>query len=181
MVIDRAAGDTLALRLDWRGRATSEIARPITVGSVSELSRSSEMEAAIIERVHAGESDETIAAAEPPGHCSALRATVLPGTVQVIRLRQASCANAASRIRAASPAALPFPHLRPGSASPRTGSMTAFTTARLPSNRMPGQVSMCSRTARRPCARSRSSKPSSWSASPLFLDWLVEEGSIMCD
>jgi hypothetical protein len=66
VVIDRAARDTIALRLAWRGRATSEIALPITVGSVAELSRSSEMEAAIIERVHAGESDETIAAAERP-------------------------------------------------------------------------------------------------------------------
>ena len=98
MVIDRAAWDTIALRLAWRGRATSEIALPITVGSVAEPSRSSEMEAAIIERVHAGKSDETIAAAERPGHRSPLRATVLPGTVQAIRLRQASCANVASRI-----------------------------------------------------------------------------------
>jgi DNA invertase Pin-like site-specific DNA recombinase len=88
VVIHRAARDTIALRLVWRGGATSEIALPITVGSLAELSRSGEMEAAIVERARAGESDAAIAAAlTAAGHRSPLRQAVLPSTVQAIRLR----------------------------------------------------------------------------------------------
>ena len=88
VVIHRAVRDTIALRLVWRGGATSEIALPITVGSLAELSRSGEMEAAIVERARAGESDAAIAAAlTAAGHRSPLRQAVLPSTVQAIRLR----------------------------------------------------------------------------------------------
>ena len=87
-MIHRAVRDTIALRLVWRGGATSEIALPITVGSLAELSRSGEMEAAIVERARAGESDAAIAAAlTAAGHRSPLRQAVLPSTVQAIRLR----------------------------------------------------------------------------------------------
>ncbi len=97
MAIDRAARDTIALRLAWRDCATSEIALPITVGSVAELSRSSEMEAAIIERVRAGESDETIAAAErawepfaPARHGVAGDGSGHPVTAGILRERRQS-------------------------------------------------------------------------------------------
>jgi hypothetical protein len=88
VVISRAARDTIALRIVWRGGATSETALPVTAGSLAELSRSGEMEAAIVERARAGESDAAIAAAlTAAGRRSPLRNAVLLSTVQAIRMR----------------------------------------------------------------------------------------------
>lgn len=118
--IHRVARDTIAPRLVWRGGATSEIALPITFGSIAELSRSGEMETAIIERARAGESDAAIAAAlSAAGHRSPVRQAVLPSTVQAIRLRHGILRE------------------RHQSHPCRTGSMTAFTTAELPLSLMP--------------------------------------------
>src|SRR3954452_224314 len=88
VVIHRAARDTVAMRIVWRGGATSAATVPVTVGSLADLSRSREMEADIIARARAGESDPTIAAAlTAAGHRSPQRDTVLRSTVQTIRLR----------------------------------------------------------------------------------------------
>jgi len=88
VVIHRTARDTVAMRIVWRGGATSEATVPVTVGSLSDLSRSREMEADIVTRARAGESDQAIAAAlTAAGHRSPQRDTVLRSTVQVIRLR----------------------------------------------------------------------------------------------
>jgi DNA invertase Pin-like site-specific DNA recombinase len=88
VVIHRAARDTIAMRIVWRGGATSEATVPVTVGSLADLSRSGEMEADIIARARAGESDQAIAAAlTAAGHRSPQRDTVLRSTVQAIRLR----------------------------------------------------------------------------------------------
>jgi hypothetical protein len=88
VVIHRAARDTVAMRIVWRGGATSAATVPVTVGSLADLSRSREMEADIIARARAGESDPTIAAAlTAAGHRSPQRDSVLRSTVQAIRLR----------------------------------------------------------------------------------------------
>src|SRR3954447_9025564 len=88
VVIHRTARDTVAMRIVWRGGATSEATVPVTVGSLSDLSRSREMEADIVTRARAGESDQAIAAAlTAAGHRSPLRNAVLRSTVQAIRLR----------------------------------------------------------------------------------------------
>jgi DNA invertase Pin-like site-specific DNA recombinase len=88
VVIHRAARDTVAMRIVWRGGATSEAMVPVTVGSLADLSRSREMEADIIARARAGEPDQAIAAAlTAAGHRSPLRNAVLRSTVQAIRLR----------------------------------------------------------------------------------------------
>lgn len=88
VVIHRTARDTVAMRIVWRGGATTEAMVPVTVGSLVDLSRSREMEADIVARARAGESDQAIAAAlTAAGHRSPLRNTVLRSTVQAIRLR----------------------------------------------------------------------------------------------
>ena len=88
VVIHRAARDTVAMRIVWRGGATSAATVPVTVGSLADLSRSREMEADIIARARAGESDQAIAAAlTAAGHRSPQRDSVLRSTVQAIRLR----------------------------------------------------------------------------------------------
>src|SRR3954451_18439445 len=88
VVIHRAARDMVAMRIVWRGGATSEAKVPLTVGSLADLSRSREMEADIIARARAGESDQAIAAAlTAAGHRSPQRDSVLRSTVQAIRLR----------------------------------------------------------------------------------------------
>jgi hypothetical protein len=55
VVIHRTARDTVAMRIVWRGGATSEATVPVTVGSLSDQSRSREMEADIVTRARAGE------------------------------------------------------------------------------------------------------------------------------
>jgi hypothetical protein len=76
------------MRIVWRGGATSEATVPVRVGSLADLSRRREMEADIVARARAGESDEAIAAAlTAAGHRSPLREAVLRSTVQAIRLR----------------------------------------------------------------------------------------------
>ena len=76
------------MRIVWRGGATSAATVPITVGSLADISRSREMEADIIARARAGESDQAIAAAlTAAGHRSPQRDSVLRSTVQAIRLR----------------------------------------------------------------------------------------------
>ena len=88
VVIHRAVRDTIAMRIVWRGGETSEAMVPVAVGSLADLSRSREMEAEIIARARAGESDQAIAAAlTAAGHRSPLRNAVLRSTVQAIRLR----------------------------------------------------------------------------------------------
>src|SRR3954470_1368402 len=54
VVIHRAARDMVAMRIVWRGGATSEAKVPLTVGSLADLSRSREMEADIIARAPRG-------------------------------------------------------------------------------------------------------------------------------
>ena len=88
VVIHRAASDQVAMRIVWRGGQTSALAVPVTVGSLPALSGFREMEARILERARAGQSDVVIAAElTAAGHRSPLRKGVLPSTVQAIRLR----------------------------------------------------------------------------------------------
>jgi DNA invertase Pin-like site-specific DNA recombinase len=88
VVIHRAASDQVAMRIVWRGGQTSALAVPMTVGSLRALSGFREMEARILERARAGQSDVVIAAElTAAGHRSPLREGVLPSTVQAIRLR----------------------------------------------------------------------------------------------
>jgi hypothetical protein len=88
VVVHRSAPDTLQVRIVWRGGATTTAALPVTVGSLARLSSAPKMEQEILELAKKGTSDEAIAALlTQEGYRSPKRATVLPSTVRIIRLR----------------------------------------------------------------------------------------------
>jgi DNA invertase Pin-like site-specific DNA recombinase len=88
VVIHRARRDIVHTRIVWRGGDVTELEIPITVGSLTELSRGQEMEKRIVTLARAGHSDATIARKlSAEGFRSPLRAQVLPSTVRIIRLR----------------------------------------------------------------------------------------------
>src|SRR3954465_13709913 len=181
VVIHRAARDTIAMRIVWRGGATSAATVPVTAGSLADLSRSREREADIVTRARAGESDQAIAAAlTAAGHRSPQRDTVLRSTVQAIRLRHGILHKPSQSHQRRIPGCLTVSQLtaRLG-VTPHTGSTTASITARLPSPPMPRPGYTCSRMCPGHSARSESSKPASWNASPSIRGRLVEEGTNM--
>lgn len=88
IVIHRAKPDIVRTRIVWRGGDVTALDIPITVGSLTELSRGQEMEKRIVKLARAGHSDATIARKlTTEGFRSPLRADVLPSTVRIIRLR----------------------------------------------------------------------------------------------
>jgi DNA invertase Pin-like site-specific DNA recombinase len=88
VVIQRSAPDTIRVRLVWRGGEITAANVPVTVGSLASLSFAKEMEKEIVRRARQGQSDEQIATQlTQQGFRSPMRSTVLPGTVQRIRLR----------------------------------------------------------------------------------------------
>jgi hypothetical protein len=88
VVVHRSAPDTLHVRIVWRGGDTTTTLLPVTVGSLARLSSAAVMEKEILELAHQGRTDEEIAAAlTRRGYRSPKRATVLPSTVRILRLR----------------------------------------------------------------------------------------------
>ncbi|MGD9715070.1 MAG: recombinase family protein [Thermomicrobiales bacterium] len=88
VVIHRTAADTIQTRIVWQGSDTSVSHIPVTVGSLSQLSFVAEMEQAVVELAGQGIRDEQIAEMlTRRGFRSPQHPTVLPSTVQGIRLR----------------------------------------------------------------------------------------------
>ena len=88
VVLRRSAPDEIACRVVWRGGDTTDTSITVTVGSLKRRARSQEMEQAILTLAGQGETDEEIARRLTlDGHRSPRHTTVLPSTVQYIRLR----------------------------------------------------------------------------------------------
>lgn len=88
VVAHRRAPDRIAVRIVWRGGATSEREVTVPVGDLRHLSRADEMETRIVEMARAAVPDDRIAAAlSAEGHRSPMRDLLLPSTVKGIRLR----------------------------------------------------------------------------------------------
>jgi DNA invertase Pin-like site-specific DNA recombinase len=88
VVVHRFTPDILQVRIVWRGGDTATASVPVTVGSLSRLSGAEEMEKKILQLARKGKTDEEIAALlTEQGYRSPKHATVLPSTVQILRLR----------------------------------------------------------------------------------------------
>jgi hypothetical protein len=88
VVAHRCAPDRIAVRIVWRGGATSEMEVEVAVGDLNRLSRGGEMEASILELARTGMADDEIACAlTGQGHRSPMRDHVLVSTVRAVRLR----------------------------------------------------------------------------------------------
>jgi hypothetical protein len=88
VVIHRTAPDSVHCRVVWRGGETTDADISVTVGAFSRLSGSREMEKTILELARQGKTDEEIAQhLSKQGHHSPRHSSVLPSTVQIIRLR----------------------------------------------------------------------------------------------
>jgi DNA invertase Pin-like site-specific DNA recombinase/DNA-binding NarL/FixJ family response regulator len=88
VVLRRSAPDVIACRVVWRGGDTTDTSITVTVGSLKRRARGQEMEQAILTLAGQGKSDEEIARRLTlDGHRSPRHTTVLPSTVQYIRLR----------------------------------------------------------------------------------------------
>jgi DNA invertase Pin-like site-specific DNA recombinase len=88
VVVHRSAPDTLHVRIVWRGGDTTTTTLPVTVGSMARLTSAEAMEKKILELAHQGKTDEEIAVLlTRGGYRSPRRATVVPSSVRVLRLR----------------------------------------------------------------------------------------------
>src|SRR5512142_1695952 len=88
VVLRRSAPDEIACRVVWRGGDTTDTSITVTVGSLKRRARGPEMEQAILTLAGQGKTDEEIARRLTlDGHRSPRHTTVLPSTVQYIRLR----------------------------------------------------------------------------------------------
>ncbi len=88
VVVHRSAPDTLHVRIVWRGGDTTTAALPVTVASMARLTSAEAMENKILELAQQGKTDEEIAGLlTRGGYRSPRHATVLPGTVRILRLR----------------------------------------------------------------------------------------------
>jgi DNA invertase Pin-like site-specific DNA recombinase len=88
VVLRRSAPDEIACRVVWRGGDTTDTSVTVTVGSLKRRARGQEMEQAILALAAQGKPDEEIARRLTlDGHRSPRHTTVLPSTVQYIRLR----------------------------------------------------------------------------------------------
>jgi hypothetical protein len=88
VVIHRTTTDTIHMRIVWRGGDASVFDVPVSVGSLSALSRHEEMEMRVLECARAGQNDTEIAVElSAAGLRSPMHKQMLPSTVQAIRLR----------------------------------------------------------------------------------------------
>jgi DNA invertase Pin-like site-specific DNA recombinase len=88
VVVQRVASDTVQVRIVWRGGDTTTTALPVTVAALTRLATAPQMEKQILLLAKRGKNDTEIAALlTQKGHRSPRHATVLPSTVQIIRLR----------------------------------------------------------------------------------------------
>jgi len=94
VVIHRAAPDLVHCRVVWKGGETTDADVAVTVGAWSLLSRCQEMEELILKLAREGKSDKDIARhLTERGHHSPRHMTVLPSTVQIVRLRHQQLRN----------------------------------------------------------------------------------------
>jgi DNA invertase Pin-like site-specific DNA recombinase len=94
VVIHRAAPDLVHCRVVWKGGETTDADIAVTVGAWSLLSRCQEMEELILKLAREGKSDKDIARhLTERGHHSPRHMTVLPSTVQIVRLRHQQLRN----------------------------------------------------------------------------------------
>jgi hypothetical protein len=88
VVVHRTARDCVQARIIWKGGDTTTLQIPVAVGSFSDLAGAATMEQIILEQSAQGASDEQIARLlTTQGYRSPMRDTVLPSTVQTIRLK----------------------------------------------------------------------------------------------
>jgi DNA invertase Pin-like site-specific DNA recombinase len=88
VVVHRSAPDTLHVRIVWRGGDTTTTLLPVTVGALARLSSAAALEKEVLELAEQGQTDVEIAATlTRRGYRSPKRATVLPSTVRILRLR----------------------------------------------------------------------------------------------
>jgi len=88
VVVHRSAPDSVHCRVVWKGGETTSTDLPVAVGALARLSNRKAMEAAILKLARRGQSDEAIAGhLTKRGFRSPKHLTVLPSTVQKIRLR----------------------------------------------------------------------------------------------
>ncbi len=88
VVVHRSARDTVQVRIVWVGGEATAASLPVTVGSLAQLSSADKMEKEVIKLANQGMADVEIAALlTREGYRSPKRATVLPSTVRIIRLR----------------------------------------------------------------------------------------------
>jgi DNA invertase Pin-like site-specific DNA recombinase len=88
VVIHRTAPDSVHCRVVWRGGETTDADLSVTVGAWSRLSGSRQMEETILKLARQGKTDEEIARhLSKEGHHSPRHSSVLPSTVQIVRLR----------------------------------------------------------------------------------------------
>jgi hypothetical protein len=88
VVVHRSAPDSVHCRVVWKGGETTSTDLPVAVAALARLSNSKAMEAAILKLARRGQSDEAIAGhLTKQGFRSPKHLTVLPSTVQKIRLR----------------------------------------------------------------------------------------------
>lgn len=88
VVVHRSAPDSVHCRVVWKGGETTSTDLPVAVAALARLSDSKAMEAAILKLARRGQSDEAIAGhLTKQGFRSPKHLTVLPSTVQKIRLR----------------------------------------------------------------------------------------------
>jgi hypothetical protein len=103
VVAHRCAPDRIAVRIVWRGGATSEMAVEVAVGDLNRLSRGGEMEASILEMARTGMPDDEIACAlTGQGHRSPMRDMCWSARSGPSACATKSCAPAANHIRATS-------------------------------------------------------------------------------
>jgi hypothetical protein len=88
VVVHRCAPDCVRCRVVWKGGETTSTDLPVAVAALSRLSNSQAMEATILKLARRGHSDEAIAyQLTTQGYRSPKHLSVLPSTVQKIRLR----------------------------------------------------------------------------------------------
>jgi hypothetical protein len=88
IALQRLARDRVQARIVWVGGETTTLLIPVQCHSFAALSTAQEMEEQIVKLAAAGVSDEEIATQlTAQGHRSPMSPTVLPSTVQIIRLK----------------------------------------------------------------------------------------------
>jgi hypothetical protein len=88
VVVLRSPRDEVQTRIVWKGGATTTLTVPVTVGAFADLQGAAAMEQQILTLFAAGHTDDAIAAQlTQQGYRSPQRPSVLPSTVQTIRLK----------------------------------------------------------------------------------------------
>jgi DNA invertase Pin-like site-specific DNA recombinase len=88
VVVLRSPRDEVQTRIVWKGGATTTLRVPVTVGAFADLQGAAAMEQQIRTLFAAGHTDDAIAAQlTQQGYRSPQRSSVLPSTVQTIRLK----------------------------------------------------------------------------------------------